>query len=332
MANSAENGNHRNGESHRSGILVDHEILDAQATGLIRIDPFSEDSLQPATYDLRVGAQAVLSTTSKLVDLSGTRMMIIEPGAMAIVQSLETIKLSMKIAGRIGPKTSLLRRGIFVAVGPQVDPGFEGRMIVNLINLSPRPFAIRGHDTFLSAEFHLLASEPTHGYRGAYQGRTELTTEEVETLLAYQGPTLADMHRGFAEMRDNIREVVALGKDIPRLVEIQEEGISRLVDLRSRIETSAVGIPVPIGTFAPEPYDLIREMTGVLQPTPDGFMASFFDANIHASGETEDEAIQHLKSLILDMFDSLSDERPENLGVEPRRQIDVLRKYLVRQR
>src|SRR5437867_821815 len=117
-ARTAKNG-HSNGV-HHSGTLVDHEIMRARRRGLLKIDPFDQDSLQPATYDLRVGDQAVISTSSKVVDLREHRPMLIEPGAMAIVQSLETIELSRRIAGRVGPKTGLLRRGIFVAVGPQV--------------------------------------------------------------------------------------------------------------------------------------------------------------------------------------------------------------------
>jgi len=57
----------------------------------------------------------------------------------------------------------------------------------------------------------------------------------------------------------------------------------------------------------------------------DGFVASFFDANISASGETAQEAFENLKSLALDIFDSLSREAPERLGPEPARQLAVLR-------
>ncbi|MFQ5894366.1 MAG: hypothetical protein ACE5JJ_00910 [Nitrospinota bacterium] len=314
------------------GILVDHQIIEAQESGLIKIDPFSEDLVEPATYDLRVGDRAVISTISKVTDLEKAPLLVIEPGAMAILQSLEVLGLSKRIAGRVGPKTALLRRGLYLSVGPQIDPGFEGRLIVNLINLSPRPFALRYKDRFLSAEFHLLASEPRRGYEGPYQGRTELSAEEIELLFAYQGPTLADLHRGFAEVRDNIREVAALGRHIPRLIEVQEEGIVQIAGFRSRIEGVAppigAGMMVPVTTFAPEPYDLVRQMMAVIRPSEEGFEASFFDANIHASGDTEEEALRNLKSLILDVFDSLSAEATESLGPEPKRQLAVLREFI----
>jgi dCTP deaminase len=316
------------------GILVDHEIIDARRRGLIKIDPFSEDLLEPATYDLRVGDKGVLSTTSKAIDLQNARLIVIEPGAMAILQSLEIVELSKKVAGRIGPKTSLLRRGILVSVGPQIDPGFRGRLIVNLINLSPRPFPLHYQDRFLSAEFHLLASEPTRGYGGPYQGKTELSAEEMEILLAYQGPTLADLHRGFAEMRDNLRDVAALGRVMPYLVKTQEQGIAELAALRSRSEAGPTpfgfSLTVPITTFAPESYELKRQIQAVIQPSEEGFSAGFFDANIHASGDTEEEALRNLKSLILDVFDSLSAEPPKDLGPQPARQLAVLNEFVAK--
>ena len=57
-------------------------------------------------------------------------------------------------------------------------------------------------------------------------------------------------------------------------------------------------------------------------------IASFFDANIHASGDTEEEAFRNLKSLILDTFDSLSAEPAHRLGPEPTRQLAVLRQFV----
>ncbi len=316
----------------RYGILVDHQIIDAQERGLIKIDPFSTDLVEPATYDLRVGDRAVISTTSKVIDMQNARLLVIEPGAMAILQSFEILELSRRVAGRVGPKTSLLRRGVFVAVGPQIDPGFKGRMIVNLINLSPRPFSLHHQDRFLTAEFHLLASEPTKGYRGPYQGRTELSAEEIEGLLAYQGPTLADLHRGFAEIRDNIRDVAALGREIPHLTDVQERTITQMIGVQTKLEATiragGAGIMVPIATFAPDPYEATRPMLVVVQPSEGGFTASLFDANIHSAGDTEEEAVRNLKSLILDVFDNLSTEAPENLGPQPRRQLAVLQEFI----
>lgn len=83
-----------------------------------------------------------------------------------------------------------------------------------------------------------------------------------------------------------------------------------------------------ITTFAPEPYELRHPLLVILQREDQGFIAGFFDANIHASGDNEEEAFRNLKSLILDVFDSLRAESPENLGPEPKRQLAVLEEFI----
>lgn len=88
------------------------------------------------------------------------------------------------------------------------------------------------------------------------------------------------------------------------------------------------GFFAPITTFAPEPYELRRTLAVVVQREGEGFVATFFDANLHASGDTEEEAFRNLKSLILDVFESLQEEPPERLGPEPKRQLAVLEEFI----
>jgi len=291
----------------------------------IGIEPFDENYLEPATYDVRVGDLAAVSTASKPIDLREHRLVPIEPGAMAILQSLEVLSLSTEIAARLGPKTSLLRRGVFVSTGPQVDPGFKGRLIVNLINLSPRTFTLRHADPFLSVEFHQLSDSPDKAYSGEYQGRMELSPEELDSLLAYQGPTLAELHRSFGQLRDNIRDVADFLPVCRALTEVLER------DLASRA-TPVLGFPATtmhIEGFGVEPYDVIRPIPVTLQREGDTFVAGFFEANIHAGGDTEQEAFDNLTSLLLDVYESLESETAE-LGPDPRRQLGTLKRYMKR--
>lgn len=91
---------------------------------------------------------------------------------------------------------------------------------------------------------------------------------------------------------------------------------------------SGRGLMVPITTFAPEPYEVRKAIMAVIEPRPDGFVAGFFDANIYASGDTEEDALRTLKGVLLDVFDTLSAESPARLGPEPKRQLAVLREFI----
>jgi predicted RNase H-like HicB family nuclease len=97
-------------------------------------------------------------------------------------------------------------------------------------------------------------------------------------------------------------------------------------ELTRRVET----ILIPIATLAPEPYELVRAIPVVVQPAGGEFIATFFDANISTAGDTQEEAVANLRSLLLDMFEYLESEPPEALGPEPTRQLGVLRAFLTR--
>jgi len=89
-------------------------------------------------------------------------------------------------------------------------------------------------------------------------------------------------------------------------------------------------ILVPITTLSPKPYQLLRDIPVIVQPVGDEFIATFFDANIGTAGDTQEEAVSNVRSLILDTFEYFESEPPEALGLEPTRQFGVLRNFLKR--
>src|SRR5262249_52306912 len=161
----------------------------------ITIDPFDETALQPATYDLGVGNIAVVSTLPEPVDLRERSQVLIEPFASAVLQTEEILGLSRRIVGRVGARSNLLRHWIFVSTGPQIDPGFSGRLFVNLLNVTDRPFLIRHLSRFLTVEFHGLAVEASKAYEGPHQGQTQLSDDQINAILSRGGASIKDIHR-----------------------------------------------------------------------------------------------------------------------------------------
>ena len=106
-----------------------------------------------------------------------------------------------------------------------------------------------------------------------------------------------------------------------------------VIEIRERVEeleASAVlgSVTLNITTFTPEPYSVKKPIPVCVQRGAGGFMASFADANINASGETQQEAYANLRELILDIFDSLTALPESKLGSGPRRQLAVLREFV----
>lgn len=93
---------------------------------------------------------------------------------------------------------------------------------------------------------------------------------------------------------------------------------------RPSISWPVLAAVVPITTFAPEPFEVLRPMSVVIQPLGDEHLATFFDANINASGETQEEAFANLKDVLLGTFQMLERMPESQLGPGPKRQRAVL--------
>jgi predicted RNase H-like HicB family nuclease len=85
---------------------------------------------------------------------------------------------------------------------------------------------------------------------------------------------------------------------------------------------------IQISTFAPEAYEVLRPIPVLIRPEGDEFVASFVEANVNSSGETQQEAFENVKALLLDVFDNLRFHPVEKLGPEPAHRLAVLRDFI----
>lgn len=154
---------------------------------------------------------------------------------------------------------------------------------------------------------------------------------------AYHAESLIEEGEGYVMVMDSLATIEQLpaivANRLEQALQVQrlEETVSDLAERVRLVETSrsVASRIAEIQTFAPEPYQLLAPIRVTLETDGhEGCLASFFDANISTTGDTEQEAFDNLKNLILDVFDSLGKERPERLGPEPRRQLEVLRSLI----
>ncbi len=91
-------------------------------------------------------------------------------------------------------------------------------------------------------------------------------------------------------------------------------------------------IPCEIDSFSPEPYKLNSPLRIVVVQKINGMdvqcVASHHLSNIHASGDTVTEAIDNLKSLILDIFEILASEPEEKMGIKAKHQLALLQSII----
>lgn len=176
-------------------LLTDAEIRDALRDEAIEIKDFATDCLGPASYDLRLGREAVVTGALSLdqwhreadedpierIDVEKDEVRI-PPGGFALVISREWIRLGPRHAGWLGFPSSLAREGLVLLSGPQVDPGFRGHIVVGFANLSPGDVYLRHEDRIVTVGIHLLNRAVEESYAGGAQDQSGVPNEDANHL------------------------------------------------------------------------------------------------------------------------------------------------------
>ncbi len=188
-------------------MLTDAEIKEAVQRETLAIDPFEPESLQPASYDLRVGAQAFVSGADEITDVASKGLVIIEPGEFAVVSTREVVRCGSQVAGQIGLWSTLARQGVTLLSGPQIDPGFSGVLVVRMTNLSPNRVTLTYEAPFLTAQFFQLRQPVEHPYVGRRQGQSGITGKDVQELIQAESQTIGGMVKSLASLARDVSDV-----------------------------------------------------------------------------------------------------------------------------
>jgi len=185
-------------------ILTNRQIDEAYRRGEIVIDPFDEHQIQAATYDLRVGEQGATTSTKKLINIKESGYLLLQPGDFGVVTVLEELRLSPQYVGRFGLRSRYARKGLIATTGPQIDPGYHGRLIIGVTNLTPNAVSLAYKDDFVSVEFHRLEEASTKPYSGPYQDKLELGSEEIEFIAEREGMALSEVLTTLRSLSQNV--------------------------------------------------------------------------------------------------------------------------------
>ncbi len=117
-------------------------------------------------------------------------------------------------------------------------------------------------------------------------------------------------------------EVLVRIEALERKIILLEEWCGRLEQVRPLL--------APIASLAPEPYEVIKPLYVVVRAEEDQYIASFFDANLSASGDTREEAVLNLKDIIATTFEILGTMDESELGSGPLQQRKVLDEFVRR--
>jgi len=149
-------------------------------------------------------------------------------------------------------------------------------------------------------------------------------------IVAYTLESAASQHSWVENFEKTVEQFARFAQTKRRQFQTIDSLMSNVKQLEKRIaELSAQPFQALITTLAPDPFDLKRDIPVVVTPNGEDFVATFFDAGISATGDTDEEAVFNLKDLIVQTFEALSKMPEAKLGFLPRKQLAVLRTLVV---
>lgn len=186
-------------------LMTDGEIKAAMVSGKLRMENFSEKSLQPASYDMRIGSRLLISSEEAELDLFQRGSATLKPGVFALVTTHEKVSVDDTVAGHIGVKSYYTRKGLVMLTGLQIDPGFEGVLVIGLYNASPRSLTLEYLAPFCTVEFHQLAKPVERAFvSGSEQKDGQIPRADKDYLRTLETQSLSEMSESLRELTINV--------------------------------------------------------------------------------------------------------------------------------
>ncbi len=181
-------------------VLSDRTIKEELAAARLGIAPLDEGAIQPASVDLRldrsfrvfrstvrpfVDVREPVDDLTDLVEIAEGEPFVIQPASFCLGSTIETITLPDDIVARVDGKSSLGRLGLLVhATAGYVDPGWSGRLTLELSNQSQMPIALYYGMRIAQISFLRLTTPVDRPYGSPglgskYQGQTGPTASRI---------------------------------------------------------------------------------------------------------------------------------------------------------
>ena len=173
--------------------MTDGEIECAIKKKELRIDPFDKNRLEPASYDARVGKFALPYGSNSEIDLRSQSVEIL-PGNFALLVTREKFKLGPSIAANLGLPSYYARKGLMLLVGLQIDPGFEGNLVIGVYNIASRMVVLDYESPIVMVQFHRLSQNVKNPYvPGADQKLGKIPRADKDYIRPIEVLSLSEM-------------------------------------------------------------------------------------------------------------------------------------------
>ena len=170
-------------------ILSDRTMKTMLAEGELVVEPLTEDSIQPASIDCRLGTHFLIVEDFNMskIDLDSEILyreyegdtITLPPHSFLLATTMEYVRLPNNLTAFVEGRSSIGRMGLFIQNAGWVDPGFEGRITLELYNANSLPIQLKAGRRICQLVFCKMDQTADNPYRGKYQGQEKSVGSRV---------------------------------------------------------------------------------------------------------------------------------------------------------
>lgn len=139
-------------------VILQDKLISAVANSTF-IKDGTEKSCEGMKYDFRLGNRILKSGINSRVPIDGIQQLYIAPGEVVFVMTQESLDLPMNIYCQLSTKRKISHDGIIILGGFVIDPGYSGKLIFGLYNVSSRSYPIIPGRKMVAGVFYEVSDE-----------------------------------------------------------------------------------------------------------------------------------------------------------------------------
>lgn len=170
-------------------ILSDGTLNEMIKAGTLVVEPIDPQSVQPASIDCRLGDHFLILEQNQMdiITLDSeiqyreitSESITIPPHTFLLATTQEYIELPDNLTAFVEGRSSIGRIGLFIQNAGWVDPGFKGRITLELYNASSLPIKLQAGKRICQLVFCSMDKKADTPYQGKYQGQSKTVGSRV---------------------------------------------------------------------------------------------------------------------------------------------------------
>ncbi len=170
-------------------VLPDVELKRMLMDGSLVIDPLDHSCIQPASVDCRLGNHFLvvesnqmdiitLDSEIKYREFHGDTITV-PPHSFVLATTKEFFRIPNDMIAFVEGRSSIGRIGLFVQNAGWVDPGFEGKITLELYNANSLPIKLQADRRICQMVFYRMQQPSERPYQGKYKGQAQAVGSRV---------------------------------------------------------------------------------------------------------------------------------------------------------